>query len=218
MQNFITLSITRKGGDTVTAFDQLFDPSRMVDIKLSTTAGFTGISFLYPSGPNGDLTQFESTSLTTVAGIAALVNLAAPSGTQTYVGVFDPSANSSQRAIGSHNFLDANGNSLIIPDNSRVWDGYYEVITTFSSAGADAGTIALSIATDDVAGLKAAIAISDGANPWDAAAPAALIQVGTIAAISEKTTAARAIQAVVAGQVLTAGKMYIYIEVVTVPS
>lgn len=215
MQNFIVLSITKLGGDVVTAFDELFNPSKMVKIRLNSAG--TGISFLYPNEKH-ELVEYWSTSITTVAGVQALINVAAPSGTQTYIGVFDPSANASQRAIGSYNLLDVNGNSIILPDNSRVWDGYYEVITTFVSAGADAGTLALGIATDDVDGIKAAIAISNGANPWDAAAPAAIIQVGTIAAISEKTTAARAVQVAVAGQVLTAGKLYVYIEVVTTPT
>lgn len=215
MQNYIALSVTKAGGDVVSAFDELFDPSRMVKIRLNSAG--TGISFFYPNEKK-ELVEYWSTSVTTIAGLQALINLAAPSGTQTYIGIFDPSANSSQRAIAAHNLKDVNGNDLILPDNSRVWDGYYEVITTFASAGADAGTISLGLPVDDVAGIKAAIAISDGSNPWDAAAPAAIIQVGTIAAIGEKTTAARAVQATVAGQVLTAGKLYLYLEVVTTPT
>ncbi len=213
MQNFINLSITKEGGDVVTAFDQLFDPAKMGQIRLNATS--TGISFRYPD-ETGALISFESTSITTIAGLQALINLAAPSGTQTYIGVFDPSANAGQRAIQAHNVLDVNGNPLILPDNSRVWDGYYEVITTFTSA-TDAATISLGLPTDDVAGIFAATAISTGTT-WDAAAPKAIIQVGTIAAIGEKTTAARAVQATVAIEALTAGKVYIYLEVVTVPS
>lgn len=214
MANFINLSITRKGGDSVTAYDQLFDPSKMIDVKLNS--GATGIMFLYPSGPNAEEISFESTSITTISGLAALVNLSAPSGTQTYIGVFDPSANSSQRTIAAHNLLDVNGNAIVIPDNSRVWDGFYEVVTTFTSA-TDAATISIGIPTDDVAGILAAAAISTGTT-WDAGAPKAIIQVGTVAAISEKTTAARNVNMTVAVEVLTAGKVYVYLEVVTLPS
>lgn len=215
MANLIVLTVTKMNGDTVTSFSQQFFPELMRDVKINSAG--TALSFAYPNATGWD--SYESTSYTSLSVFNSAVTLASPSGTQTYVGVYDPSANTSQRAIGSHNFLDANGNALILPDNTRVWDGYYEVITTFTSA-TDAATISLDIATDDVAGLKAAIAISNGANPWDAAAPAAIIQVGTVAAISEKTNSAsgRAVQATVAVEALTAGKVYLVLFCVTTPT
>ncbi len=112
---------------------------------------------------------------------------------------------------------DVNGNTFYLPDNTRVWDGYYEVVTTFTSA-TDASTVSLGYAVDDVAGIFAATAISTGTT-WDAGAPKAIIQVGTIAAISEKTTAARTIDATVAAaETLTAGKFYLYLKCITTPT
>jgi hypothetical protein len=214
MANLIVLTVTKKNGDTVTSYSQQFAPEVMRDVKINSAG--TALSFAYPSQSGWD--SYESTSYTSLSVFNSAVTLASPSGTQTYVGVYDPSANTSQRAIGSHNFLDSNGNALILPDNTRVWDGYYEVVTTFTSA-TDAGTISLDIATDDVAGIFAATAISSGTT-WDAAAPKAIIQVGTIAAISEKTNSAagRAVQATVAVEALTAGKVYLVLFCVTTPT
>lgn len=202
MANFINLTVTIGNGPT---FSQLFDPSKMEKIRVNGAG--TAISFLY----EGE--GYESTSFTSVASLQTAINLAAPSGTQTYIGILDASAGSS---IGAHDLLDVNGNSLVLPDNTRVWDAYYEVVTTFTSA-TDAGTISLGVATDDVAGIKAAVAISTGTT-YDAAAPKALIQDGTITNVGEKTTGSRAVQFTVAIEALTAGKMYVFLECITTPS
>lgn len=101
----------------------------------------------------------------------------------------------------------------ILPDNAVVTRAYLEVLTTFTSAS-DAATVSLDIVSDDVAGLVAAIAISDGTNPWDAGFHEC-IQDGAAANFSTKTTAERAIQITVAGgEDLTAGKMVIWLEYV----
>jgi len=110
------------------------------------------------------------------------------------------------KAIGSH------GLGVSLPDNAIITRSWYEVITTFTSA-TDAGTIALGIPTDDVAGIKAAVAISDGTNPWDAGIVEG-IQDGTAAAFSVKTTAVRELTADVAVEALTAGKLVLFCEYV----
>lgn len=218
MANFISLSVTKKGGDSVTAFDQLFDPAKMVDVKLNSAG--TAISFLYPSAVNGaeQLVGFESTSVTSISSFQDTVNISASVGRNAIVLVFDPSANADERTVAAHALKDTNGNTFSLPDNSIITFGFYNVVTTFTSA-ADSATISLGVATDDVAGLKAAVAISDGANPWDAANSAAIIQTGGDATEnSVKSTAARSIDATVAVQALTAGKLYLYLEYVTLPS
>lgn len=102
--------------------------------------------------------------------------------------------------------------NITLPDNARVIRAYYEVTTTFADDNADATTIAIGINTNDVAGIVAAVAISDGGNPWDAGLHEC-IQDGTMANASEKTTAARTIDVVVAGaDTLTAGSMVIVLE------
>ena len=54
---------------------------------------------------------------------------------------------------------------FFVPAGARVIGGWYEVLTTFTTAGADGGTIALSlVGAND---LVTAIAVSDASNPWD---------------------------------------------------
>lgn len=92
-------------------------------------------------------------------------------------------------------------NAAILPDNAVVTAFTYDVIDTFTSGGADAATVALSLPVDGA--LTTAIAISDGSNPWDQGVHLASV----ITPIAVKTTAARQIGITVAGgQDLTAGK------------
>jgi len=105
------------------------------------------------------------------------------------------------------------GLGVSLPDNAIVTRAWYEVITTFESAGADAATISISIPTDDVDGIVAAIAISDGTDVWDAGLHEA-IQDGTAAAMSVKTTAAREISVEIAVQIVSAGKFILFAEYV----
>ena len=85
-----------------------------------------------------------------------------------------------------------------IPDNATVLGGIIDVLTTLTTAGADAGTIAISVeSADDVV---AAIAVSAGSNPWDAGLQS-VVPVRT-KATSFKTTAERSIVATIAGQVV----------------
>ena len=182
---------------------------------------------------------------------------------------FDPSSNGSERPVGAH------GLGVTIPDAAIVTNAFVEVVTTFASAGADAGTIALHI--EGANDLVAALAISDAANIWDggihstkipwgatdtylstdltAVAPGGddfALQVvlaeggagnfgftnanegdtalSALAAMQTrfrvfaergtpnfiKTTAAREITATVGAQVLTAGKLNVYVEYVHV--
>ena len=102
-----------------------------------------------------------------------------------------------------------------LPDNAVIVRAYYYVVTTFQSAGPDAATISIGIPTDDVAGIVAAIAISDGSNPWDAGWHEC-IQVGTTATFANTTTATRAIDFTVGVQTLTAGSLFLFLEYVII--
>jgi hypothetical protein len=141
---------------------------------------------------------------------------------QVAVATFDPSANTGDRTVAAH------GLGVYIPTKAIITRVWYDVVTTFTSASADAGTIALHIqAADDVI---AAIAISDATNPWDAGlhgtllgypnlgADAAHDSAAEVAALFAgvmlKTTAEREITATVAVAALTAGKANIYVEYV----
>jgi hypothetical protein len=106
-----------------------------------------------------------------------------------------------------------NPRMLPLPDNAYVTNAWYEVLTTFTSAG-DAATIAIGVDTDDAAGIVAAVAILTG-TPWDAAVPVQCIQDGTVAAFSTKTTAERNIVIDLGGaEVLTAGLLVLVVEYV----
>lgn len=101
------------------------------------------------------------------------------------------------------------GLGVTLPDNAIVTRTYIQVITTLTSS-TDAATIALTIPTDDVAGLRAATAISSGTS-WDAGFKDG-IQDGVIANFSEQCAAEREITATIAEEAVTAGKFIVFCE------
>lgn len=112
--------------------------------------------------------------------------------------------------VGSINLRNAT-----LPAKARVTRAWCEVLTALTSASG-ASTIAFSIPTDDANGILAPIAISDSSTPW-ALGLHSTIQNGLVTNISEKTTVARNIQMVLAGEALTAGKLVLYAEYVIAP-
>ena len=133
---------------------------------------------------------------------------------------FDPSGNTARRPVGAHTL------GVTIPAGAIIIGGFIDVITTFTSASADAGTIALSV--EGANDIVSAIAISDATNVWDAgikgmkpgspnlgadAAHDSAVEVAALfAGTAIKTTAARLVTATVAVAALTAGKAVIYIK------
>lgn len=136
------------------------------------------------------------------------------------VATFNPSANSAQRPVGAY------GLGVYLPAKAIITRVLVDVVTTFTSAGSDAGTIALHVQSAD--DIVAAIAISDATNVWDAgihgskvgfpnfgadAAHDSAVEVAALfAATAIKMTAEREITATVAEQALTAGKANIVVE------
>jgi hypothetical protein len=117
------------------------------------------------------------------------------------VGTFDATAG---RAVGSYTL------DCTIPDKSIVTGTWYEVTTTFTSA-TDAATIALTI--QSAGDITAAIAISNAANPWDAALPVEGITKIETTSTWIKLTANRDLTATVAAaEALTAGVLRVYVE------
>lgn len=138
------------------------------------------------------------------------------------VAQFNPSGDTAQRPTGAY------GLGVFIPLNAIITRVWVDVVTTFTSAGADAGTIALHVqAADDIV---AAVAISAAGDVWDAGAhgskigfpnfgadaahDSALEVAALFAASFLKLTAEREITATVASQALTAGKANIFVEYV----
>lgn len=98
------------------------------------------------------------------------------------------------------------GLGVTIPDNAIVWDGFYDCITTATSAG-DSATFAIHVQSAN--DLKTATAISSGTT-WDAGGPKAIVPVGTAAA-AIKLTAAREITVTIGVEDVTAGKFTVYV-------
>lgn len=131
---------------------------------------------------------------------------------------FNPSANTGERTVAPH------GLGVTIPDNAIVVGFNFDVVTTFTSAGADAGTIAYHV--QGAGDLLAAIAISAAGDIHDAGQHAglpgnwaldgnaltAIAMAAARAATFIKLTAAREITATVAGQALTAGKVNLFVH------
>lgn len=107
------------------------------------------------------------------------------------------------KAIATH------GLGLTIPKGALIVKAYYKVLTTFTSA-TDAATIALKVKSAN--DLVSAIAISNGANPWDAGGGVVCIPTGTLANEIDNDTADNEVSAVVASEALTAGKLVLWLE------
>ena len=126
----------------------------------------------------------------------------------------------------SNKTIAAHGLGVYLPDNAVITRTWFDVITTFTSAGANAGTIALKVQSAN--DLSSALAISDERamfaagmhqcipNSWmdGGGTVTALIQAAARATSWIKLTAERELIATVATQLLTAGKLVLYVEYV----
>jgi hypothetical protein len=103
-----------------------------------------------------------------------------------------------------------NHNTFPLDDNATVVNLLYEVVTPFTSAG-NLATVGLSIDTDDPAGLKAPIVVTDPtlATGWHRGIP----NIETPASFSNKTTlAGRRITFDVAVENLLSGAMWVLVD------
>lgn len=112
---------------------------------------------------------------------------------------------------------------FILPRGFQITTAFYRVTTTFTSA-TDAAAIGLGLyavdgsGDDDAAGIVAATAISNVANPWDATAKVtATIQTGTANNASEVTTEDQYVSIInTAAEITTAGRLFVYAEILEV--
>lgn len=112
-------------------------------------------------------------------------------------------AGAANTAIGAHS------TGVTIPIHGIVVGGFVDVNTLFTSAGGNAGTIAISV--EGANDIISAAAVSGA--PYSSIGRKAIVpKANTPESTSVKATAARAITCTVAGQVLTAGKLtgYLY--------
>lgn len=121
----------------------------------------------------------------------------------------------------------AHGLGVYIPTKAIIINAWWDVITTFTTASADSGTIAFH--AQSAGDIVAAIAVSDAGNVWDAgihgglmgsyaeatvAGDTAILDAARKAASYVKTTAERELTATVAVAALTAGKAVLFVEYV----
>jgi hypothetical protein len=118
----------------------------------------------------------------------------------------------------------SHGTGVYIPTKAIITKAWVDVITTFTTASADAGTIALTL--QSAGDITAAIAVSAAGDVWDAGLHGTIVGTPALdgnartaiaggaaeAAAMFKLTAEREIVVTVGGQVLTAGKMNIFVE------
>ena len=139
------------------------------------------------------------------------------------VAIYDTAGNDSSGA--SNKTIAAHGLGVYIPKGAIILNAWYEVVTTFTSSGSNAGTIAASVV--GAGDLKVGIAISDATTPWTAGVhgllpgnPAEATVAGdtTLLAAARMsatyigpTTAEKEITMTVAVDALTAGKLILYV-------
>lgn len=155
-----------------------------------------------------DSAALSTTDLTDVTATAAEVNINDVSlaradglgGMFVYSATFDATVEAN-RTVGAHAL------GVSVPANMLIVGGCVDVLKTFTTAGEDAGTIAIKVvgAND----IVSAVAVSDTGNPWDQGRHD-IIPDGTGSSFV-KTTAASAITATVATQALTAGTFVVHL-------
>jgi hypothetical protein len=168
-------------------------------------------SKLYPQGRGGVKTrevgntlQFLDVNGAVIFTVNADLGTVGPLG-GLYVAraTFDPSGDATQRTVAAHTL------GITIPSGAIVVGGFIDVITTFADGASDNATIAIKV--EGANDVVTAVAISDGANPWDAGKHAIIPKANTPESTGVKTTADRLVTATVAVHALTAGKAYIFL-------
>lgn len=92
------------------------------------------------------------------------------------------------------------GGLSALPNNVIITGCWYTVDTTFTSGGGDAATIAISVNGQDI---LAAVAISDGTNPWDAGAHGVTLAAPVLGPTSGAALATVAVQAITSSSTLS---------------
>ncbi len=121
--------------------------------------------------------------------------------------VFDTAGNDSSGV--ANTTIAAHGLGVFLPIKAIVVRALYQVITGFTSAGGNTGTVAIKV--ESANDLKTATAVSNAAFSTPGLQDATAVH---SAATSIALTAQRELTATVAAQVLTAGKLVLYVEYV----
>lgn len=171
-----------------------------------TGAGYAGPGSLYIDYTNAVTYQNTNTKASptwSAAGLTAAASAADGLGSLGVARVtFNPSATSGDRTIAAH------ASAVTIPANAFVVGGFAQVNTAFTSAGGNAGTVAVSV--EGANDIISAAAVS-GAPYSTIGAKAIVPKANTPESTGILTTQARAVTFTVAGQALTAGKLTLFL-------
>lgn len=140
------------------------------------------------------------------------------------VAIFDTAGKDSSGV--ANTTIATHGLGVFLPKGAIVTAAWYEVVTTFTSAGANAGTLAPQVS--GAGDLVAAIAISAGSTPWavglhgalpgnpaeaTVAGDSGLLAAARMAATYiGPLTAEKELKVVVGSQILSAGKLVLFVE------
>lgn len=119
-------------------------------------------------------------------------------------------------AIGAHQLLDDQGNPAVLPVGSIIARGFVDVVTAFTSGGS--ATVALGCtAANDILAATAVASLGAGLHECiqdgTAAAMVKVASGNTTLVKTNYSTPAQKVSATVAVAALTAGKMYIYLDI-----
>lgn len=150
---------------------------------------------------------------TAIAATADEINKAADAGALAADGLLRMGVARATYDFAEHGgAISAIGLGVTLPDNAIVVGGFVDVVTTCVTAGADAGTLAIHVQSAN--DIVSAIAVNNGANPWDAGLHAIVPKSNTPESTGIKLTAAREITVTIAGQAVTAGKFNVFLHYV----
>jgi hypothetical protein len=111
-------------------------------------------------------------------------------------------------SIAGNQSIAAHASTVLIPANAIVVGGFFDVNTVFHSAGADAGTIAISV--EGANDIQTAAAVSGA--PYSTINRKAIVpKANTPESTGVKASVARAVTFTVAGQILSAGKLTLFL-------
>ena len=216
----IELSPTVKGKQTFAAGTKmLFDTNLMSDVQSEGT----GASFYLYNGSlfneAGKVYYHVTDSYASIkAALSAATPLANPAQYEKEVWAMFDAGVAANKTVAAHSLVDpVTLLPVQLPTNAIITEALLLVETNFTS-GTSMATISLGCAVDAVAGLKAATLVSNAA--YQATAPikfTALTPVETAASSITPLTAPRTIDATVAVEALTAGKLKVLVRYTVKP-
>lgn len=180
--------------------------------RFDTTSLGSGTALLKPYGVtiggNPFIIKSETNFMSNLVGNRSMVSgvLPAITSTTTIKGTI-------RIAIPTPVHVGSFSTGVCIPANSIVTNGFYDVVTTFTSR-TNSAIVSIGIDKDDPNGILEPVSINDPLNPFNVGYKP-IKQNNTIANFSSKTIKERAIIVTVENENLNEGKLVLFLEFVT---